>query len=283
MRNYRSSFISIASLFVPPIFIRFIKYLKRLNIIVSKSSPFSLESSIEITTKSRNGFFNDQVAESCFSCTSNIFYVHVDDLVYAGGISFTSDLHPFQAYYRGGLQSLKEFYDTHQPKDIFEKHFLETTLKPDLAKNPFPTLPWLHKPNKSHNTGEKGLGPKHGVQSHGPISKEKLNLEAQRLKLVRSSIQKLGYDNTFEGWPRGYFLIDDKQDSVHARFLVVGGKHRVAAMVNLGYLCIKASFQPMYPRAIFRSQSKFWPGVRNGTFQEEEALLLFDTYFDISN
>ena len=70
-----------------------------------------------------------------------------------------------------------------------------------------------------------------GRQQFGPVTMKKLNFEIERLDNVMLSIKKNGFiPEKFEGYPRGYFILNTNEDWV---FYIVGGSHRVAALVAL--------------------------------------------------
>jgi len=142
-------------------------------------------------------------------------------------------------------------------------------------------LPW-RETNPNFSVGEHGLSEEHGHSAFGPVSNDKLKLEAKRLDHCLQSIKKDGYlinrgfpkeDN---GLPRGYFLISDSGDWV---FVVVGAKHRVAALVWLGWENIPVCCEPHFPRCIFESDILSWPGVSSGEFSIDDAKLIFNSYF----
>ena len=77
--------------------------------------------------------------------------------------------------------------------------------------------------------------------------------------------------------PKGYFLIsNDNSWSFH----VVSGKHRVAALIQLGWKSIPVRFEPSMPKAIFEKDIDKWPMVKNLTYSKDVALLVFKAYFN---
>lgn len=177
-------------------------------------------------------------------------------------------------YYEHGLQELERYYREFQPKDIFERHFVSPIVS--VSKKSDLELPWHFGSNKQIK-GEKGLSIEEGKQGYGPVSQKKLHLEQKRLDDLKESMKKVGYSLSLAGGlPRGYFLIDKNGNYV---FIIVGGQHRVATMVYLGYKSINVSFQPNYPRLIKESELCNWPLVRNGKMKEYDALKIFKSYF----
>ena len=115
----------------------------------------------------------------------------------------------------------------------------------------------------------------HGHQAFGPASNAKVSLESRRLTKTLKSIKKVGYDIS-HGLPRGYFLIDTNGSWV---FHVVGGKHRMAALIYLGWKNIPCQLEPSFPRTVYLERIDEWPGVRNKDFSEEDAREIFYSYF----
>ena len=210
---------------------------------------------------------------------SKIFNLSATKIRNHGGQAYNEYQHHFMQYYKDGIEALSNFYSNHQPKTVFEKHFIfDQTGSQDI-------LPW--RSNKSNfSNGEHGLSFEHGHSAFGPVSDRKLKLEAARLDYCLHSIKADGYvvKSNFpkqeNGFPRGYFLVANCGDWV---FIVVGAKHRVAALIQLGWLSIPVCCEPNFPKCIFESDISQWPGVKSGNFSQKEAKLVFDSYFRSSN
>jgi hypothetical protein len=202
-------------------------------------------------------------------------------LRYFGGVPFTPEHHHFLRYYREGFAALERYYATHRPSDIFGKHFLASPPGPSRCAG---GVPWLEpietRLGADRRLGEHGLGPEHGLQHYGPVSRAKLELEARRLDDVLASIRAHGYRPSIGGYPRGYFLARESGEWV---FLVTGGQHRVAALVHLGRDPIPASFQPNFPRIVREADIENWPMVRCRLLSVERARAIFESYFRKSN
>jgi hypothetical protein len=196
-------------------------------------------------------------------------------LRYSGGLSFSYEQHHFLQYYAYGRDALKRYYDCHQPRDLFQEHFLSS---PPIANIPNQRYPWIWSAGDVQMSfrGEEGLGPEHGRQQYGPVTPAKIDLEARRLDQVCLSIRDKGYEPTVAGYPRGYLLVESDGQWV---FLVKGGQHRVAAMVHLGYQSINVCFHRNHPRVIAATEVHNWPLVRLGELTADEALMIFRTYF----
>ncbi len=193
-----------------------------------------------------------------------------------GGQTFKPDENHFVRYYRDGIESLKRFFETHQPNNIFERHFIFDNIGSQQS------LPWRYGEAEVTAKGEHGLSQEHGSSAYGPVSARKLVLETKRLNQCAQSIKKNGYvvkrdfPSQINGFPRGYFLVSNSNDWI---FIVVGAKHRVAAMTWLGWKVIPVCFEPNFPRFIFECNISKWPRVASGEFTIEEAKLIFDSYF----
>ena len=67
------------------------------------------------------------------------------------------------------------------------------------------------------------------------------------MKISRNLIQN-SFTREHNGLPRGYFLVSNEGDWV---FRVVGAKHRVAALVHLGWKNIPVCFESNIPNNVF--------------------------------
>lgn len=215
---------------------------------------------------------SDSYFDALFSCVnepSPAFPFEVGSLVYYGGMNYSIHQHHFLRYYKYGKEALEDFYKQHRPKSVFEEHFLKERNSRKAG------LPWFLNDNAKY-IGEHGLDEAHGKQQFGPVSDKKIALEARRLDDVLISIQQHGYQPRIAGgYPRGYLI----KKNQNYRFVVVGGQHRVAAMVHLGYKNIHVAFQPGWPRLINEIDCIDWPLVRNGIMSRENALEIFDAYW----
>ena len=98
------------------------------------------------------------------------------------------------------------------------------------------------------------------------------------------SINKYGYlPQKFDGYPRGYLLVDDINSLPTQRFLITNGTHRVAALSYLGFSEIFVTFEDFEPRQIRISEIDEWPGVALGIFSKDLAYKIFYSYFRNEN
>ena len=200
------------------------------------------------------------------------FSVNIDELRYGGGMAFSYEQHHFVRYLASGQFALQDYYLRHQPKDIFAQHFLESQGLGPCPMN-YPWFSW-----KRVYKGEAGLGASHGRQQYGPVSADKVALEAARLDSLLQSIHKNGYTPLMSGHTREYLLQDRSREDGY-RFVVCGGQHRAAVLAHMGYVTVPVIFQPDWPRIIRLEDVSEWPLVRSGLFTEEEAVRIFSAYF----
>ena len=208
------------------------------------------------------------------------FLFLIQDIRYHGGQAYNALQHHFLRYYAGGMHELEKFYHKHQPSNVYEKHFipppqLSGRESPDLRKRILISdVPWAPV-NTLKSPGEHGLDHTHGVQQYGPVSTEKINLEANRLDAVLDSIKRNGFLSRY-GFVRGYLL---ENCSAEKKFVVTGGQHRMAALAFLGEENVPVMFERQWPRVIKRSEVHKWPHVIAGNISHEDALRIFDSYF----
>lgn len=205
--------------------------------------------------------------------------VPLDRLRYFGGLAFNSRQHHFLKYYAEGRKALEHFYNLHQPGHLFSAHFLEIPLTQVKRPTNF-QLPWLANipvgKEDRQRTGEGGLDFSHGHQAYGPVTKQKLDVECDRLDSIVQSIRENGYIPSLSGYPRGYFMIDRSGEWV---FLIVGGQHRVAALAHIQVAKVPVCFDPDLPRLIREDDCLNWPLVEKRELTKEDALKIFGAYF----
>jgi hypothetical protein len=205
-----------------------------------------------------------------------VFSVPLERLRLWNGCRFTIEEHHFLRYYRDGLAALRRFYEEHQPTNLFEYFFLPVPKEREIRilVNP----PWFEEVEIEGQVwgGEKGLGSEHGDQGYGPVSEEKLLLEASRLDGVLQSIRERGFRPEIGGYVKGCFMLRTDGQWV---FVVREGFHRSAALAHIGNEMIDVQFHPTLPRFVEESDHLEWPMVKNGTLSSEEALLIFSQFF----
>ena len=108
----------------------------------------------------------------------------------------------------------------------------------------------------------------------GPVSDEKVRIEAERILYVVRCIQAKGYKRSDEpdGDVKATALVTENQDW---RWIVTAGNHRASAAVALGLRSIPVRINLV----ISRADAAYWKHVVDGLFTTEEALNVFDNFF----
>lgn len=198
----------------------------------------------------------------------------ISHLRYSGGLRFDNDQHHFVRYLSHGVSALEKFYKIHQPKNILEKHFVNSDKNSDL---PLKGLPWVMYGDGNFDrniTVEKGLPASHGHQHHGPVSPQKITLEASHLDRLRDSFKKNGLLEN-DDLPTGHFIIDDNGDWA---FYIKDGQHRISVMAHLGYETAIVKITGGTIAAVTSNTARDWPMVRRGMLTEKEALSILRAY-----
>ena len=164
--------------------------------------------------------------------------------------------HPFVRGLRDGGAALARFYEDVRPVSAADHYVL-----PGGEKVPSWELPWTGRHERKPPKGEKGLGPDQGCAYFGPVSDAKLDLEMVRLEKTTASIARHGYKPDLYGDIDGYVVTDGEA----AAFLVVGGKHRAAALSHLGAEQVPVTFRARPVRIVDARLAAFWPLVRDGS------------------
>ena len=183
---------------------------------------------------------------------------------------------------------LKKVYEDYRPQsfsDFFGIDFSSQQLQ--LCEPWAGVLPWrarsldgyrervmegtLHDNLKQ---GYPGMGIDKGWASCGPVSKEKLDIEVERLALLINSVRLCGYKRSFseDGDIVATALIGENYDW---RWLVTSGHHRACVVASLGYEDLKVRVNSV----VLRSEYMFWPHVIDGLYTPAEALSVFDTIY----
>lgn len=112
----------------------------------------------------------------------------------------------------------------------------------------------------------------------GPVSRQKGELELNRLVDVFVSIQQNGFDEWHpqaKSVTAGTVLVLENEWRVHIR----KGNHRIAALTALGYRSVPIRFEARVPLIVRREDVDYWPHVRDGLFTKKQALDVFDRIF----
>lgn len=112
----------------------------------------------------------------------------------------------------------------------------------------------------------------YGWQFFGPVSEGVLELECDRLIDVYESIKKNGYSPSFKGHIHGYILASYSERTV----IIMGGKHRYAALIALGKkhipVILKAKNCKLYTHEKDMEQ---WPQVNSSAYDLKLAEKVF--------
>lgn len=213
-------------------------------------------------------------AEFAFISGSAKISIPISRMRYAGGLRFDREQHHFVRYLDEGINALKTFYSRHQPSNIVEKHFLKSTSKQQM---PLKGLPWIMYGNGHFDrnvTTEKGLSASHGHQHHGPVSPEKIALEASHLDRLLASFRKHGLMDT-DDYPSGHFILDDEGEWA---FYVKDGQHRISVMAYMGYEMATVTTIRSTISAVTPATVNDWPMVRRNLISKEDALAILKAY-----
>lgn len=113
-----------------------------------------------------------------------------------------------------------------------------------------------------------------GHISRGPVSDAFGEITFNRLVKIYNSIKINGYtpDKVKAGHMRGLLFTKDND----YRVTISSGKHRISALIALGYSHVPIQFRPIIIR---REDVDSWPNVQAGYYTRELALTLFDRRF----
>lgn len=111
----------------------------------------------------------------------------------------------------------------------------------------------------------------------GPVSDEKMGIEAERILFVLRRIAEGGYQrhDGHDGDVRATALVNDSGDW---RWLITAGNHRASAAAALGLAAIPVRVNLV----ISRADVAHWRQVAQGLFTPAQALAVFDRFFDAS-
>lgn len=184
--------------------------------------------------------------------------------------------------------ALNDFYEKFQPKSISDWFLLNAHIESNLRKFPAwaAVLPWRARSVKSfQETIEDGTrkdNEKDGLQGGiekgwaycGPVSEEKLSIEAKRINELIYSFRKNGYQRSFEndGDIVATALVNKKNDWC---WLVTSGYHRACVLAAMGEETI-----PVRVNLVIREdEADFWPHVSSGFYSKDMAIHIFRNIF----
>jgi hypothetical protein len=158
------------------------------------------------------------------------------------------------------------------------------------ARGHLPPSPWrggsvrvsARTERREFRTTAERIGAKgsscYGSIYYGPATSEFGQITFARLVEVAASIDQHGYipGEGSNAHIEGYLLVRQRD----YRFMVVSGKHRVAALTALGYDIVPVLIGRKSPVVVDPVEASNWPNVRNGTFTQAQAVAMFDRVFD---
>ncbi len=262
--------------------IKFKHYIKNLINLVIPLSFIKLikKNLIKEKKKSVIRLYKNENIKLIKNLNNHIFEVHNSKLRYFGGLKFNKNSHPFLKYLLGNKSEMSKFYLDNQPNNIITSHGIKNDrglFDKNFLLDPEGCLPWLKYNNINETMSEGELKQSEGRQQFGPVSEIKLNFEIKRLDDVKESIKTNGFiPEKFEGYPRGYFIYNDDKEWV---FYIVGGSHRVAALVALNFEYVPVILQPDYPSIVQDTEITDWPKIRENKITKSEAKKIFSSYF----
>jgi hypothetical protein len=235
---------------------------------------------------------------------SAAFLCPIDQSTHFVGFGFsTSGWHPFVAAlveYRLGLAAsydasiLKDYYEAWRPDTAaaalagFE---LRGSALSDMPPHCFYVTPWSATTpelmtelviwwsaceNEEH--GDSSLDFRdHGLGYFGPTHPAKGELEYRRLTTIFERLRATGYDRS-----HGDVNVRLLARGAELRFIVDGGGyHRTAAMSAAGMQQVPAVFRE--PFAIRVEDVDYWPQVRRGVWNRDDAVRYFHHLFDFDS
>ena len=181
---------------------------------------------------------------------------------------------------------LQRYYETVQAGNAAQ--WLDVSPRSALAAEPpwAAVLPWRARTVASYRQVHeeaalienrsvgRDIGIADGWLGCGPVSEEKIRVEADRILRLLRSIQAQGYVRSDA--PDGDVRVTALVDEDHAwRWLVTAGTHRAAVLLALGGTSIPVRVNLV----ISRADAPFWKHVVDGLFSLDEALAVFDRIF----
>ena len=193
---------------------------------------------------------------------------------------------------------LSEFYSNWAPISAREYYGLVADSADSIleVKQPYEVpLPWINAESKSYGKKHKKnlifeLN-SHGISTNtymgwgacGPLHPKKVHLETRRLISTLESIVDRGYlrDDQPEGDIEAFCLI--KSINMPPMFLINVGGHRASCLSALRFRQIPIRLRLNTQNIVTRVESSIWPQVVNGTFQNNQAINLFDRIYSCTH
>ena len=186
------------------------------------------------------------------------------------------------------INEMGRFYEQYQPRNALALLEIQDLRSTTLEHIPAyaAVLPWdcvthqqelkskLKSVQVENALAGYGLDITHGWAWSGPVSSQKLTVEAKRLLKVFRSIQSNGYlrSNNPDGDISASLLVNDNGN---IKWQARVGQHRTIALAALNYDEVPIKIT----RVIKRSNVKSWGNVASGLFSSAQALAVFDNHF----
>ncbi|MEL7115839.1 MAG: hypothetical protein AAGP08_09650 [Pseudomonadota bacterium] len=183
--------------------------------------------------------------------------------------------HPFFEALAEGDAALRRFYAGFQPRNLNEMYRLAMPDEKgaDLAQWEFP---WRLYAPRTPPRGEGGLSAKHGVAHYGPCTETKIAQEMRRLTRTVKSIETKGFHPDRYGDIEGQLLTD----GTRVCFLIMGGKHRAAALAHLGASHVPVRLRPGRMPLVDTRTPEAWPLVASGDVSARLAVAIAARYLE---
>ncbi len=210
--------------------------------------------------------------------SGDISWVPVEKIRAETAVALNLEQHHYVRYFRDGRDSLESFYNLHQPKNLTE-FFSSDGLRDDVGRLPtnvvggelFRITPWS-KVSWDFSVGGQLVGPADNID---------LLQRVDRLDRVKASVEKHGMWMALAS-PEpnvSQLLINDESEEPDDFRVVLGeGNHRSAFLAYAGWSLIPMSHHPLR-QEVRLSDLGNWPGVLDGSFNNEEARAFFFAFF----
>jgi hypothetical protein len=133
---------------------------------------------------------------------------------------------------------------------------------------------WVERENARY--GRVSLPIAAGYNHHGPVTREKGEIEYRRLTNAYTSISAVGYERE-----RGHVEVTQLKRGDEYRYYLSHGHHRSAASSALSATTVPAVYSPT--RIVDVDEAAYWPQVRRGVWPLEAATRYYDHLFDFDS
>ena len=171
---------------------------------------------------------------------------------------------------------LHNYYKNFTPKNLSEVFLIQKKNKLDKISPYNRFYPW-HTPYPPPEHQDFFFGPKNYYE-------KEIKFRTYRLKNIYKLINEYGYIPDKDDCIDGYILTKESD----YRFIITAGHHRSSVLSAMNILdkysdevTVKFDQERIKNKyfVINKKDIKKWPAVKNGFLSEEDAILLFDSYF----